>query len=130
MPALVLRTNADATPLHAVLRHRELLQVQQLTRRSNALFETGHGFCAFLALLLQKRRNDLASTAGNTVAGGRRCASLINQKRSCIHPKRTGSFVPAPTAVAAIFRQARIALPSRATDVPAKATPPPRVHRK
>jgi len=53
----VLRTNADVTPLQAVLRYRELLQVEQLFRQSKAVFDTrpifhssdaairGHAFC-------------------------------------------------------------------------------------
>src|SRR5262249_49094697 len=73
----VLRTNANVTPLQAVLRYRELLQVEQLFRQSKAVFDTrpifhssdaairGHVFCTFLALLLQKRLNDLASAAGS-----------------------------------------------------------------
>ena len=75
----VLRTNADVTPLQAVLRYRELLQVEQLFRQSKAVFDTrpifhssdaairGHVFCTFLALLLQKHLNDLAGNAGSNV---------------------------------------------------------------
>ena len=61
----VLRTNANVSPLQAVLRYRELLQVEQLFRQSKAVFDTrpifhssdaairGHVFRTFLALLLQ-----------------------------------------------------------------------------
>src|SRR6516164_1926726 len=75
----VLRTNADVSPLQAVLRYRELLQVEQLFRLSKAVFDTrpifhssdaairGHVFCTCLALLLQKRLNDLARSAGSKV---------------------------------------------------------------
>jgi hypothetical protein len=36
----VLRSNANVTPLQAVLRYRELLQVEQLFRQSKAVFDT------------------------------------------------------------------------------------------
>ncbi|SCW84874.1 hypothetical protein SAMN02927924_03341 [Sphingobium faniae] len=62
----VLRTNAKITPLHAVLRYRDLLQVETLFRQAKATVDTrpiyhssdaairGHVFCSFLALVLQK----------------------------------------------------------------------------
>ena len=67
----VLRTNAAMTPLNAVLRYRDLLQVEDLFRRAKAQLHTrpiyhscdaairGHVFCSFLALVLQPgRRRD------------------------------------------------------------------------
>jgi hypothetical protein len=57
----VLRTNARITPLQAVLRYRDLIQVEQLFRTAKALMRTrpiyhssdaairGHVFCSFLA---------------------------------------------------------------------------------
>ena len=60
----VLRTNAKITPLQAVLRYRDLLQVEELFRTAKALMHTrpiyhssdaairGHVFCSFLALVL------------------------------------------------------------------------------
>lgn len=62
----VLRTNAKVTPLQAVLRYRDLLQVETLFRAAKATFDTrpifhssdaairGHVFCSFLALTLSK----------------------------------------------------------------------------
>ena len=62
----VLRTNARITPLQAVLRYRDLIQVEQLFRTAKALMRTrpiyhssdaairGHVFCSFLALVLRK----------------------------------------------------------------------------
>ena len=62
----VLRTNARITPLQAVLRYRDLLQVEDLFRTAKALLRTrpiyhssdaairGHVFCSFLALVLRK----------------------------------------------------------------------------
>ena len=62
----MLRTNARVTPLQAVLRYRDLLQVEELFRTAKALLRTrpiyhscdeairGHVFCSFLALVLRK----------------------------------------------------------------------------
>jgi hypothetical protein len=70
----VLRTNARVTPLQAVLRYRDLLQVEDLFRRAKAILRTrpiyhssdaairGHVFCSFLALMLQKELADLCQS--------------------------------------------------------------------
>jgi hypothetical protein len=62
----ILRTNARITPLQAVLRYRDLLQVEEVFRTAKALMHTrpiyhssdeairGHVFCSFLALVLRK----------------------------------------------------------------------------
>src|SRR5512132_3333933 len=75
----VLRTNARVTPLQAVLRYRDLLQVEDLFRRAKAILRTrpiyhssdaairGHVFCSFLALMLQKQLADRCRAAGLTV---------------------------------------------------------------
>jgi transposase len=67
----VLRTNAKATPLQAVLRYRDLLKVENLFLRTKAVMRTrpifhssdaairGHVFCSFLALAMQKHLEDL-----------------------------------------------------------------------
>src|SRR5579872_2634230 len=72
----VLRTNARVTPLQAVLRYRDLLQVEDLFRRAKAILRTrpiyhssdaairGHVFCSFLALMLQKELADLCHSHG------------------------------------------------------------------
>src|SRR5215472_8547665 len=72
----VLRTNARITPLQAVLRYRDLLQVEDLFRRAKAILRTrpiyhssdaairGHVFCSFLALMLQKELTDLCHGHG------------------------------------------------------------------
>jgi hypothetical protein len=72
----VLRTNARVTPLQAVLRYRDLLQVEDLFRRAKAVMATrpifhssdaairGHVFCSFLALVLQKELDDRCRKAG------------------------------------------------------------------
>ena len=72
----VLRTNAKVTPLQAVLRYRDLLQVEDLFLRTKAIMRTrpifhssdaairGHVFCSFLALAMQKHLDDLVRQAG------------------------------------------------------------------
>src|ERR687893_953417 len=62
----VLRTNARVTPLRAMLRYRELLEVETLFRKTKSVLRTrpihhssdaairGPVFCSFLALVLQK----------------------------------------------------------------------------
>ena len=74
----VLRTNAKVTPLQAVLRYRDLLQVENLFLRTKAMMRTrpifhssdaairGHVFCSFLALAMQKYLDDLLREAGVT----------------------------------------------------------------
>ena len=72
----VLRTNARITPLQAVLRYRDLIQVEQLFRTAKALMRTrpiyhssdaairGHVFCSFLALILRKELDERCRKAG------------------------------------------------------------------
>jgi hypothetical protein len=72
----VLPTNARITALQAVLRYRDLLQVEDLFRRAKAILRTrpiyhssdaairGHVFCSFLALMLQKELTDLCHSHG------------------------------------------------------------------
>jgi len=124
----VLRTNADVSALQAVLRYRELLQVEQLFRQSKAVFDTrpifhssdaairGHVFCTFLALLLQKRLNDLARSAGSKVEWQTLLRELdqLSQARMRASDKDWLIRTDATPAVTAIFRQAHIALPPRA----------------
>jgi len=141
----VLRTNADVTPLQAVLRYRELLQVEQLFRQSKAVFDTrpifhssdaairGHVFCTFLALLLQKRLNDLTSDAGSRVEWRTLLRELdqLSQARMLSSDKDWLIRTDATPDVAAIFRQAHIALPPRARQtLPPKPPQPPKVRRR
>jgi transposase len=72
----VPRTNANVTPLQAVLRYRDLLQVENLFLRTKAIMRTrpifhssnaairSHVFCSFLALAMQKYLDDLSCEAG------------------------------------------------------------------
>lgn len=72
----VLRTNARVTPLQAMLRYRELLEVEHLFRNTKCMLRTrpvyhssdaairGHVFCSFLALVLQKELFERWRAAG------------------------------------------------------------------
>lgn len=72
----VLRTNAKITPLQAVIRYRDLLQVEALFRVAKASFDTrpifhqcdaairGHVFVSFLALMLAKELTRLCADKG------------------------------------------------------------------
>jgi transposase len=72
----VLRTNARVTPLQAMLRYRELLEVETLFRKTKSVLRTrpihhssdaairGHVFCSFLALVLQKELCERCRAAG------------------------------------------------------------------
>jgi hypothetical protein len=124
----VLRTNAKITPLQAVLRYRDLLQVEDLFRRGKALMRTrpvfhssdaairGHVFCTFLALVMQKHLDDLAREAG-AVPEWRvllRDLDRLQQTRIQHNGKDWLVRTDATPAVTALFRQAGVALPPRA----------------
>ena len=73
---LRLPTKARITPLQAVLRYRDLLQVEELFRSAKSLLKTrpvyhssdaairGHVFCSFLALILRKELQARCEKAG------------------------------------------------------------------
>ena len=143
----VLRTNAKVTPLQAVLRYRELLGVEQLFRQSKAVLDTrpifhssdaairGHVFCTFLALLLQKRLNDVARVVGSQVEWTMLLRELdrLSEARMRLSDKDWLIRTDATPAVAAIFRHAHIALPPRARQTsppkPLQLTKPSRPRR-
>ena len=72
----VLRTNADLTPLEAMLCYKRLWMVERAFRRSESLFATrpifhkldetirGHVSCSFLALVLKKELEDRIANVG------------------------------------------------------------------
>src|SRR6476469_141077 len=72
----VLRTNARITPLQAVLRYRDLIQVEALFKTAKSLMRTrpiyhssdaairGHVFCSLLALILRKELDTCCRRAG------------------------------------------------------------------
>ena len=72
----VLRTNADLTPLEAMLCYKRLWMVERAFRTSKSLFATrpivhtldetirGHVSCSFLALVLKKELEDRIANVG------------------------------------------------------------------
>ena len=136
----VLRTNAMITPLQAVLRYRDLLQVEDLFRRTKAIMRTrpifhssdaairGHVFCSFLALAMQKHLDDLLRQAGlvpewkDLLRDLDRLAKVRIRHRGADWLVRTD----AAPAVITLFKSAHIALPPRAR----QARPPPQAPSK
>jgi transposase len=76
----VLRTNADLTPLEAMLCYKRLWMVERAFRTSKSLFATrpifhkldetirGHVSCSFLALVLKKELEDRIANMGKPAA--------------------------------------------------------------
>jgi hypothetical protein len=135
----VLRTNANVTPLQAVLRYRDLLQVENLFLRTKAIMRTrpifhssdaairGHVFCSFLALAMQKYLDDLSIEAGVTPEWKELLRDLDRLQQARLQYRGADWLVrtdAAPT-ITALFRQAHVALPPRARQTaPPKATAP------
>ncbi len=121
----VLRTNARVTPLQAVLRYRDLLQVEDLFRRAKAVLRTrpiyhssdaairGHVFCSFLALMLQKELADLCRSHGLVIEWADLLRDLDRLQEATI--EKDGKRITTRTAVAgqvgSVFQAAGIALP-------------------
>ena len=73
----VLRTNADLTPLEAILVYKQLWTVERTFRTTKSLLDTrpiyhkldetirGHVACSFLALVLKKELEDRLASAAN-----------------------------------------------------------------
>jgi hypothetical protein len=126
----VLRTNARITPLQAVLRYRDLIQVEQLFRSAKALMRTrpiyhssdaairGHVFCSFLALILRKELDARCRTAGLQPEWGDvlrdlgRLQEIVVDKDGRQMTLRT----PATGLVGPLFKAARVALPPNIRD--------------
>ena len=121
----VLRTNATITPLNAVLRYRELLQVEDLFRRAKTQLRTrpiyhscdaairGHVFCSFLALVLQKELADRCQAADVTVEWDDLIRDLDRLQEATIEKdgKRVTTRTPVSGQVGRVFQAAGIALP-------------------
>jgi len=131
----VLRTNAKVTPLQAVLRYRDLLQVEDLFRRtktrpifhsSNAAIR-GHVSCSFLALTMQKllddliRQADLAPEWRDLFRDLDRVAQVRIRHRDADWLVRTD----ATPAVTTLFKHAHVALPPRARQTRPRRPPNP-----
>jgi hypothetical protein len=134
----VLRTNAKLTPLQAVLRYRDLLQVENLFLRTKAVMRTrpifhssdaairGHVFCSFLALLMQKHLDDLFREASVRPEWKDLLRDLdrLQQVRLRHHGNDWLVRTDAPKSVVRLFKAASIAMPPRARL--AKPPPPPK----
>ena len=121
----VLRTNARITPLQAVLRYRDLLQVEDLFRRAKAILRTrpiyhssdaairGHVFCSFLALMLQKELADLCHSHGLVVEWTDLLRDLDRLQEATIDKdgKRITTRTAVTGQVGSVFQAAGIALP-------------------
>ena len=129
----VLRTNARITPLQAVLRYRDLLQVEDLFRRAKAALRTrpiyhsadaairGHVFCSFLALVLQKDLADRCHAAGVTVEWADLLRDLDRLQEATIDKdgRRITTRTPVAGQVGRVFQAAGVALPPNTFDQPA-----------
>ncbi len=126
----VLRTNARLTPLQAVLRYRDLIQVEQLFRTAKALMRTrpiyhssdaairGHVFCSFLALVLRKELDERCRKAGFRPEWGDVLRDLDRLQEVTL--SKGGQHMtlrtPATGVLGPLFKAARIALPSNVRD--------------
>jgi hypothetical protein len=141
----VLRTNARVTPLQAVLRYRDLLQVEELFRRSKAIMHTrpifhssdaairGHVFCSFLALAMQKHLEDLMREAKIAPEWKELLRDLDRLQQLRIQHRGADWLVrtDAAPSVTALFRAAHVALPPRARQTaPPKPQAPPASAKK
>ena len=126
----VLRTNARLTPLQAVLRYRDLIQVEALFRTAKALMRTrpiyhasdaairGHVFCSFLALVLRKELDERCRTAGFRPEWGDVLRDL--DRLQDVEISKAGQRMvlrtPATGVIGPLFKAARVALPHNVRD--------------
>src|SRR3954464_14350225 len=129
----VLRTNARIPPLQAVLRYRDLIQVEQLFRTAKALMRTrpiyhssdaairGHVFCSFLALILRKELDERCRNAGVRPTWGDVLRDLDRLQEVTITKdgREMTLRTPATGLIGPLFKAARIALPPNIRDASA-----------
>ena len=129
----VLRTNARITPLQAVLRHRDLLQVEDLFRTAKALMRTrpihhssdaairGHVFCSFLALVLRKELDARCRKAGFRPEWGDVLLDLdrLQEVKLTKGGQQITLRTPATGTAGPLFKAAGIALPPNIRDAAA-----------
>ena len=123
----VLRSNARISPLQAVLRYRDLQNVERLFRLAKATMRTrpihhssdaairGHVFCSFLALILHQAIDEKLRRAGKRVEWADLLRDLDRLQHGEIsqNGKRWQVRTEAGAAAATAFKAARIALPPR-----------------
>jgi hypothetical protein len=121
----VLRSNARITPLQAVLRYRDLLQVEDLFRTAKALMRTrpiyhssdaairGHVFCSFLALVLRKELDERCRMTGFRPEWADVLRDLDRLQEIGIdkNGRQMTLRTPATGVIGPLFKAARIALP-------------------
>src|SRR5215208_101141 len=129
----VLRINARITPLQAVLRYRDLMQVEQLFRTAKALMRTrpiyhssdaairGHVFCSFLALILRKELDERCRNAGFRPEWGDVLRDLDRLQEMTISQdgRQMTLRTPATGTIGPLFKAARMALPPNVRDASA-----------
>ena len=129
----MLRTNARVTPLQAVIRYRDLLEVEALFRAAKASFDTrpifhqadaairGHVFCSFLALTLAKELNRLCGARGFQPEWQKLLNDLDRLQPATI--EKGGKVITTRTHVTGqvgnVFKAAGIALPHNISEHPA-----------
>ena len=129
----VLRTNARVTPLQAVIRYRDLLQVESLFRAAKASFDTrpifhqsdaairGHVFCSFLALVLAKELTRLCEAKGLKPEWQPLLNDLDRLQQATI--EKDGKAITTRTYVTGqvgnVFKAAGVALPINTDEQPA-----------
>jgi len=129
----VLRTNAKVTPLQAVIRYRDLLQVEALFRSAKASFDTrpifhesdaairGHVFCSFLALTLAKHLMHLCEEKGIKPEWQPLLGDLDRLQQATI--EKDGKVIITRTHVSGqvgnVFKAAGIGLPHNIDEHPA-----------
>ena len=127
----VLRTNARITPLQAVLRYRDLLQVEDLFRTAKALMRTrpiyhssdaairGHVFCSFLALVLRKDLDERCSKAAFRPewADVLRDLDRLQEIEIDKDGRQITLRTPATGVIGPLFKAARVALPANVREL-------------
>uniref|UniRef100_UPI0038CFB176 hypothetical protein n=1 Tax=Acidibrevibacterium fodinaquatile TaxID=1969806 RepID=UPI0038CFB176 len=123
----MLRSNARISPLQAVLRYRDLQNVERLFRVAKATMRTrpiyhssdaairGQVFCSFLALILHQALDERLHQAGKRVEWADLLRDLDRLQHGEIsqNGKRWQVRTEAGVAAATAFKAARIALPPR-----------------
>jgi transposase len=131
----VLRTNARVTPLQAMLRYRELLEVETLFRKTKSVLRTrpihhssdaairGHVFCSFLALVLQKELFERCRAASFTPEWDDVLRDLDRLQQAEVGQggKTWTVRTDVGTTASALLRACGIAVPPRIQGIP----PPP-----
>ncbi|EIZ77279.1 transposase [Novosphingobium sp. Rr 2-17] len=122
----VLRTNARITPLQAVIRYRDLLQVEALFRVAKASFDTrpifhqsdaairGHVFVSFLALTLAKELTRLCQKKGFQPEWQPLLNDLDRLQQATIEKDGKSITVRTPTVgtIGSVFQATGVALPA------------------